>query len=423
MMYLMDKKDRIRALDKIKNNKAHIEIFNVPLEYKGRAEKFDVYRIPINLLVYNKDNTRIAADIKTFENSRYVLDSEKEADSKTIEDIIWKKDEKRNKKTTESLIQNGQQVYGIVTSDGTIVAGNRRFTLLRRIFEKRNDLKGPFVEASEYFNAVILNDTANKKDLLKLETYYQMGVDNKVDYEPIEIYISCAEQIKLGISEKVIAINFSTTVLKIKTRLEIFKIMERYLKWAHYDGLYLMLEGREDQFINYEAFVRKAAKGNTVGWAYDRLDIKDLEFVCFEYIKSRYEGKAFRKIFDVFSHKKSWDWFLKIHRGIKQTEESVKSIKERVSSENLINSLKSRDVDYRISVIEEFSNNLNASTGIATNIDNRREPLKLLQKAFDSIDEIKPSTLLNVTSISTVKKLINLIEIKLEEFNKIIKEK
>ena len=40
----------------------------------------------------------------------------------------------------ESLQEVGQQRYGIVTADGTIVDGNRRAMLLNRLFHKRDEL-------------------------------------------------------------------------------------------------------------------------------------------------------------------------------------------------------------------------------------------------------------------------------------------
>ena len=41
-----------------------------------------------------------------------------------------------------------------------------------------------------FFKAVILPENATKKEILQLETSFQMGEDAKVDYNPIEKYLT-----------------------------------------------------------------------------------------------------------------------------------------------------------------------------------------------------------------------------------------
>ncbi|MDA6854677.1 hypothetical protein OSL50_26375, partial [Escherichia coli] len=56
--------------------------------------------------------------------------AELDGDKAIIEKFLYDSKVDRNKTTMESLLKNGQQRYGIVTSDGTIVDGNRRAMLL-----------------------------------------------------------------------------------------------------------------------------------------------------------------------------------------------------------------------------------------------------------------------------------------------------
>ena len=107
----------------------------------------------------------------------------------------------------DSLLKNGQQRYGIVTSDGIIVDGNRRAMLLNRLFHQHDEMGLSYtqVEHCRYFLAIILPDDAEEKDIQQLETIYQMGEDDKLDYNPIEKYLKCKELKRLGFSDEDIA--------------------------------------------------------------------------------------------------------------------------------------------------------------------------------------------------------------------------
>ena len=92
-------------------------------------------------------------------------------------------------------MKNGQQRYGIVTADGIIIDGNRRAMLLNRLFNTHEKLGFTYaqVEHCRYFLAIILPDDAEERDIQQLETIYQMGEDDKLDYNPIEKYLKCKE--------------------------------------------------------------------------------------------------------------------------------------------------------------------------------------------------------------------------------------
>ena len=96
--------------------------------------------------------------------------------------FLWESKINRNEKTLDSLSKQGQLVHGIVTIDGKIVDGNRRAMLLNKIC--KNSKKYPLTEheSQRFFVAAILDAEGTEKDLVKLETYYQMGQDEKLDY-------------------------------------------------------------------------------------------------------------------------------------------------------------------------------------------------------------------------------------------------
>ena len=203
----MDAITRKTKLDELKENQLNVAMTGIPLRYKGTTRTENVYRIPLDYLIYNKYNGRIGSDVLSYEKQNGVLNAELDGDKAIIEKFLYDSKVDRNKTTMESLLKNGQQRYGIVTSDGTIVDGNRRAMLLNRLFYKREELGYSYeeVEKCKYFLAIILPDDAEEKDIQQLETIYQMGEDDKLDYNPIEKYLKCKELKRLGFSEEDIA--------------------------------------------------------------------------------------------------------------------------------------------------------------------------------------------------------------------------
>lgn len=240
----MDAITRKTKLDELKENQLNVAMTGIPLRYKGTTRTENVYRIPLDYLIYNKYNGRIGSDVLSYEKQNGVLNAELDGDKAIIEKFLYDSKVDRNKTTMESLLKNGQQRYGIVTSDGTIVDGNRRAMLLNRLFYKREELGYSYeeVEKCKYFLAIILPDDAEEKDIQQLETIYQMGEDDKLDYNPIEKYLKCKELKRLGFSEEDIAGFMSEKPSQIKEWINVLDLMEDYLKEYDYEGIYTRLE-------------------------------------------------------------------------------------------------------------------------------------------------------------------------------------
>lgn len=202
----------------------------------------------------------------------------------------------------DSLLKIGQQRYGIVTSDGVIIDGNRRAMLLNKLFHEHKELGHSYseVEKCKYFLAIILPGDAEEKDIQQLETIYQMGEDDKLDYNPIEKYLKCKELKRLGFDENQIAEFMGETPSKIKEWLDILMLMEEYLQEYDYDGIYTRLEKTEGPFVDLRSYLssyeNRGANVRNMDWAHSNSDISDLKLVCFDYIRGRYEGKEFREI-------------------------------------------------------------------------------------------------------------------------------
>jgi hypothetical protein len=355
----MDALMRKAKLVELQTNENNVAMTGIPLRYKGETRTVKVYRIPLDYLVYNKYNGRIGSDVLSYERQNGVLDAEKVEDSALIEKFLYESKKERNETTLRSLQQNRQQRYGIVTADGTIVDGNRRAMLLNRLFHKHAELGYTYadVEHCRYFLAIILPDDAEEKDIQQLETIYQMGEDDKLDYNPIEKYLKCKELKRLGFTEENIAEFMVEKPSQIRKWLSILNLMEEYLQEYDYDGIYTRLEKTEGPFVDLDGYIDSYEKGGAnvrnVDWHYKDSDISDLKRVCFDYIRARYEGKEFRDIAktgkdgSIFFFKDLWTAFLEEHQtNTPVDEETVEELRQKYPAEDLSVLLRRRDNDW-----------------------------------------------------------------------------
>jgi len=156
-------------------------------DWAQRGEILDVYLVPIDKLYYNDDNGRIATFISSYNdlaNEKKLNELTHEEYNKLLHDFIKKSNQPEAFKKTKSDIElKGQIRPGVVLSDGRVVSGNRRFTVLRELYsEKAND-------KFFYFKCFIINKNPeiqeDRKYIKTIERLTQFGVDEKVDYDPI----------------------------------------------------------------------------------------------------------------------------------------------------------------------------------------------------------------------------------------------
>lgn len=166
---------------------------------KNKSIDFDVYKIPIDLLVYNLNNGRMFMEVRKKENDDNIdLSEMKKIDpanyNNEIESLIWETSEERNEYTKKDIQKFGQIEPGVILDDGTVIDGNRRFTCLRKLHrEYPND------EKFSYFLAAIIRvdgQQITNKLLKEYELRVQFGNDEKVDYKPINKFMSIYELIE-----------------------------------------------------------------------------------------------------------------------------------------------------------------------------------------------------------------------------------
>lgn len=397
----MDAATRKRKLEEIRSSDLNKLTIGIPLRYKGRVKDEVAWRIPLDYLIYNKYNGRIGSNVLSYEKQNGELNAEIDSDSKLIEKFLYDSKQDRNKNTMDSLLKVGQIRYGIVTSDGIIIDGNRRAMLLNKLYKEHEALGLSYaeVEKCKYFKAVILPDDADERDIQQLETIYQMGEDEKLDYNPIEKYLKCKQLKKLNFTEREIAEFMSQKEKQIKEWLDILKLMEEYLQEYDYEGIYTRLEKTEGPFVDLEGYLdsyrKRGANVRHVDWNYTDSDISDLKLVCFDYIRARYEGKEFRDIAktgkdgSIFFFKNIWSDFLQEHQKNTPTDkESVDDLRIRCPDEDLSLLLRQRDNEWINKAKGSLKGNLNR---FSRRLDDKRDatrPAELIERALSALNAV-----------------------------------
>ncbi|WP_049215296.1 hypothetical protein [Alloscardovia omnicolens] len=298
----------------------------IPITHHNSNTTLNAYAIPLEYLVYNPYNGRIGSVVKSYERQNHTLNPEDSADKALIEKFLWESKPEANKKTKARLLKEHQQKHGIVTADGIIIDGNRRASLLNNIMA---DTEIAYTDKShcKYFIAIILPEDADKKEILALETTYQMGEDAKVDYNPIEKYLKCKDLKDAGFTDDDIAGMMDCKPGEVRTMLSALKLMDEYLDEYGYSGMYTQLDKKEDSFLKLDSALKKYKAGVPSMWAYDPdADVSDLKLIAFDYIRSGFEQTLFRNIITAPTAKKSASSFLPNRKFGKHSEMNIFSL-------------------------------------------------------------------------------------------------
>lgn len=359
---------RRAKLQEIKNNSKVISTVKVP----GRGIQ-NVYRIPLQYLSYNPYNTRFLAQAKTLEKrlGRQLRDDD-ENDVKQIEAFIWEEKEAKNNSTIDSLIKEGQLVPGVVTIDGVILSGNRRFRLLNEISRNKSKYGSnrTNLDNLDYFEAAILDDELDQKGIIRYESFYQYGAEDKADYDPIQKYIAADTQKKLGFSDKEIADNFSNLTggnpKEVEKWLEVYELMEEYLEYIGEEGIFTALKEKEEAFLRLRQDFNSLKNGrgsSSASWAYDENDLADLKCRFFDYIRADRKTHDFRIFKKAFRDEADWHDF---NSSVEKQLEDIAPFQEyrekfEGMSESEISERRSRDYkDKNLAVLNDIYGNLNA---------------------------------------------------------------
>ena len=348
------------------------------LTVDGLPKVYKVYRVRLDYLYYNDRNDRIATWINKykFENGIDAIDkSNLEAYNDIIQRFIEESNPKALVKTQENIKEIGQSEPGVVLTDGRIIDGNRRFTCLRRL-SKLNTLK------YNYFDTVILDREIehNEKQIKMLELELQMGVDQRVDYNPIDrlvgIYQYIVENKLLTVKEY--ADSVKKKVSDINKEVEAAKLLVEYLEFIHAPKkFYIAREQKVDGPLIEICGAMKALKDDK------RKPL--MKAVSFANILMRPEGDMTRYVRDIkliIREKKGLDEFL---------NDSMPSVKKLIeilphsgsTTPDSIAKIKSnRDIK------DGLSRSMEKASEKVKIKETKNRPLSYLTKAVDALKEI-----------------------------------
>ncbi len=415
----MNQKERIRQIERVQ--KTTEPITKKKIWYDGEEKWREVYSIPLRYLMYNPHNGRIMSAIKTFEKQFHQIDLSSDNDKLLIERFLWDSAPDYNKHSLESLDKYGQNEIGIVTKDGIIIDGNRRALLLNYLNDKDS--------GSREFLAVVLPDVleGNSKQLNALETIYQIGVDDKVDYNPIEKYLK-AKELSQYFSVVEIAEMMAEGEATIKSYIEILQLMEEYLKQYDLEGIYSRLEKREGHFVDLAKYLNtynKSYRNQNVDWQYQIADVEKLKRAYFDYVRlgipvaaCRIIGRSKNSFFSIGS---VWKYFIENHEqtfsGTKEL--SVSEFKKKYGGSDINKIIQDRENLWQKEFESKLLENLSLSTGLFQDLKTTKAPIEQLKRVL-SILELIDIESIDLSLAPEAKQLINRIRRKIDSFEKSI---
>lgn len=317
----MDSSEIITQLNNIKNGP---HLTEKQMYYKGRTRNFKVYEVDLTLLSFNPHNGRIGSIVEEYkqEHGTDIISLPIEERNSLIHDWIKNKNVARNKQTYDDIKQKQQIEPAVITSDGLVVDGNRRFMTLRTLASEGD---------SRPIKTVILDETYDDPSaaihIEKLETSIQLGKDPTLGYDPIEKYIKSKKFMddysrSVLPENEIVAMMGFKDVKVLRNHVSICRLMDDYLDFIEMPKMYSVIAEQEDLFINLEKTLTSynLGRGRTE-WDVnddDIQDYKDTAFYSLRYIyninkeKRPCEVKDLRKNFyrnskeSVFANQEVW---------------------------------------------------------------------------------------------------------------------
>jgi len=258
------------------------------LEIKGKATNKEVYRLPTNLLAFNVESGRFAADFKTMEKKQgRKLNPWDSHDRLLLKKMLLETDPMHIKQLREDIERVGQLDPGIITAAGLLINANRRMAVLMDLREKKN------LDKFDYIDVIILPPALNDVELYKIEAKLQYAKDLKVAYSPINTLLKIkeglAKRIKIGELAAILGVKNQDIEADVK-RLELMEDFSKYA-WGLIDYKKLEEEQVSEHFIDMQKNLEKYSNEG-----YRPTEIRSLVKLHFALIKAGYSHLNVRKL-------------------------------------------------------------------------------------------------------------------------------
>ena len=261
-----------------------------PISLKGERKLLNVYKLPIDMLLYNIRNGRFAAEYKDLEkNEGGSLRPEDPDDANKIKLLLLNLDKTETNRTADDLKIRGQWNCGIITQDGYVIDGNRRMAIISKLHDETEE------ERWKYLDVARLETPILPEDLWKLEAGIQLGKDEIVKYGPVNELLKIREGIEAGLTAKAISnALYGHSENDITEKLNLLELIEQYLKFMGIPQKYSSVKNRVEHFINLQKIIVACVKS---GYAPDK--ITKIKYASFQLINEDIQHLELRKIHDM----------------------------------------------------------------------------------------------------------------------------
>lgn len=244
--------------------------FEVPVNDDGSYQKFEVYRIPTEHLIYNFDNIRLKIEKKKKEQELGIkLNPENKEHNKIIENLLFTSKIYSAKASKTMVSQLDKQSGGpgqidplYVAVDGVVWNGNRRLSVNNHIAED------PASKNPSYYKKIdaIFLPPMEIHDLRKLERRLQATKDYKEDYGKLQKYLQISDDAKLdsdwSLPELIESFNGEYTSKDITKIQQVVSLMEEFLEFINRsdDWLYIYENGGIEMWETVNTTIQKEIK-------------------------------------------------------------------------------------------------------------------------------------------------------------------
>ena len=383
----------------------------------------NIFSVPIGLLLFRKDNGRIASDVYDYEHRNARIDEIAEASQDLLRKFLAKKDPEKTEELSKNIQKSGQLEPAIITCDGFLIDGNRRKMVMDKL---RKDFIGD--SKFQYMKVVILpgkGDEGGPPTLLeieKLENRYQLQSDGKSEYYGFDRALSIRRKVYMGLSleEQIRDDPKYTNVPKReiqkaikavhKDYLNPLECIDRYLKQFKREHQYHTVssgigdkEGRWQAFVDYSAtYYGKFYKENfRIENQIEEDEIGEIEEAAFNIIRLRKVPSIPKKVHAIMRD-------LHKYCGNSESKKEILSIPKKVDPVALDHnqaidseqgkSLSREDVDAQWSAknIESIAFHMKRAQDFYTSQKAKETPIDLLEAALKKLQHES----MDLTSIS-----------------------
>lgn len=356
------------------------------LSIRGEKKVFDVYRIPLEYLKYNKKNGRIATYISQFIDEGNDFSKDINEFNNIIEKFIEESNPDALRKTKQNIKILSQTEPAVVLSNGIIIDGNRRFTSLRQL--SREGAGAEF----NYLEAVILDsEKYNDKDIKRLELNLQHGVESRVDYNPIDrlvdIYRDLIENGGVFTPEEYRG-ETQKTLKEVKKDMEISQLLIDYLDFINKPKKFYI--ARKQQVDGPLREIYNILKSDKIDQEY-KTDIKEYLFTNIMALG----GDTTRRIREL--------------KAVFEDRNLSKELLEEVEDDEILDDItdyfneldvKSETVELSSELVEKIKSTTEEFVERKKYKNARNQPLELLNKAFKTLNEIDTEALARLDEVS-----------------------